>query len=363
MVDVSTSTRHVLMASRQQKKLRRYVDEGNLLKLKSYLRKHRDADVNFTQGKRRRGLLHRVCSQGNDALLRLLLKHGADPLLTDRKGDTALHLAARKALKHGQTDYDDLVVPLSKHCPAALSVLNNSGVTPQDLLQGLSFKPKWTPRADAPRRSDPEDLWREKLMGECQDEFFETFGQYDDDFLRDDEDFGDFADWAERIRREYEANKQAKSQTVRKRRQKNEEEKERQRRELHTRLVKEHREYLERAFRKKDETQQGKKRRYEERCDALFLNSSSSGALGYDDIPWPAPRGSVDQMMAVILHGVDRSDTAAFRKFLRRQQALWHPDKFSQRCGGRLQDRDKQKIMDTVTALSQELNRLAQSLR
>lgn len=40
---------------------------------------------------------------------------------------------------------------------------------------------KWTPRADAPRRSDPEDLWREKLLGECQDEFFETFGQYDDD--------------------------------------------------------------------------------------------------------------------------------------------------------------------------------------
>lgn len=34
--------------------------------------------------------------------------------------------------------------------------------------------------ADAPRRSDPEQDWREKLLGECQDEFFETFGQYDD---------------------------------------------------------------------------------------------------------------------------------------------------------------------------------------
>lgn len=37
-----------------------------------------------------------------------------------------------------------------------------------------------SPRADAPRRSDPEQEWREKLLGECQDEFFETFGQYDD---------------------------------------------------------------------------------------------------------------------------------------------------------------------------------------
>lgn len=91
------------MASRKQKKLWRYVEEGSLLKLKSYLRKHRDVEVNFTQGKRRRGVLHLVCSHGDDALLRLLLKHGANPLQKDRNGDTPLHLAARKALKHGKT--------------------------------------------------------------------------------------------------------------------------------------------------------------------------------------------------------------------------------------------------------------------
>lgn len=39
---------------------------------------------------------------------------------------------------------------------------------------------KWGPAADAPQRSDPEQEWREKLLGECQDEFSETFGQYDD---------------------------------------------------------------------------------------------------------------------------------------------------------------------------------------
>lgn len=64
-----------------------------------------------------------------------------------------------------------------------------------------------------------------------------------------------------------------------------------------------------------------------------------------------------------MLHGVDRKDVAVFRKRLRQQQALWHPDKFAQRCEARLEEKDRQRILDTVTALSQELNRLAQSLR
>ena len=67
--------------------------------------------------------------------------------------------------------------------------------------------------------------------------------------------------------------------------------------------------------------------------------------------------------MEVMLHGADREDVAVFRKVLRRQQAVWHPDRFDQRCGARLQEKDKQRILDTVTALSQELNRLAQTLR
>lgn len=74
-----------------------------MLKLKSYLRKHRDLDVNFSQGKRQRSPLHLACELGDDATLRLLLKHGADVLQKDRKGNTALHTAANRALKYGKT--------------------------------------------------------------------------------------------------------------------------------------------------------------------------------------------------------------------------------------------------------------------
>lgn len=91
------------MLCRRQRRVWRYVEEGNLLSLKSYLRKHRDLDVNFSQGKRERSPLHLACYLGDDAVLRLLLKHGADVLQKDRKGDTALHVASNRVLKYGQT--------------------------------------------------------------------------------------------------------------------------------------------------------------------------------------------------------------------------------------------------------------------
>lgn len=146
------------------------MEEGKLLSLKSYLRKHRDLDVSFTQGKRERSPLHLACDLGDDAVLRLLLKHGADVLLKDRKGNTALHVAVNRALKHGKTGerinkpfifffffrtknkskgcivclygpaYDDLVVPLKKRCPEALNAVNNAGVTPEDLLTWMKHK-------------------------------------------------------------------------------------------------------------------------------------------------------------------------------------------------------------------------------
>lgn len=194
-----------------------------------------------------------------------------------------------------------------------------------------------------------------------------------DDFLPVDDDEEDFGDWADRIRREYFDKKHAEAQRLaasssgwKKRKSKQEREQEDQsNKDLLDRLKREHEEYLARAARKEEETRQCKKRRYEEGCAATFHAGVSAGntKLSYSDIPWPAPRGTVQEMVDVMLHGVDRKDLPLFRKMLRKQQALWHPDKFAQRCAARLDEKDKQKILDTVTALSQELNRLAQSLR
>ncbi|XP_055792522.1 NF-kappa-B inhibitor-like protein 1 isoform X1 [Salvelinus fontinalis] len=362
------------MVTRTQKKMIRYVEEGSLMKLKSYLRKHSDLDVNFSQGKKRRTPLHLACSLGDDAILRLLLKNGADILLKDKKGDTPLHIAANKALKHGKIVYDDLVVPLQKSCPEAMVAPNNAGITPHDLLQWIKFETT-APKGNTSKEKDAEKEWQEKLFGECQDEFLETFGQYDADYLFEDDTVEeDFQDWADRIRQEYVTKRHAEAQRLassgshgkRKKGKKEAEEEERANRELHERLQREHEEYLARAARKEEETRQGKKQRYEERCAATFSTDTAAAVttkLSYGDIPWPAPKGSVEEMVEVMLHGADKKDVAVFRKHLRRQQAVWHPDRFAQRCGARLEDGDKQRILNTVTALSQELNRLAQSLR
>lgn len=362
------------MVSRGEKRVWRYVEGGDLLKLKSYLQKHRDQDVNFSKGKRQRRPLHRACELGNDAIVRLLLRRGADVLQTDRKGNTALHAAANSALEHGRIFYKDVVVPLVESCPQALKTPNNAGVTPEDILGWMKPEKETVGNMSRPSVADPEKEWMEKIFDECEDEFYESFGVYDaDDFLPVDDDEEDYADWAERIRREYFAKKHTDAQRLaasssgwKKRKTKEERENEEQsNKELFERLQREHEEYLSRAVRKEEETRNAKKRRYDEGCAATFQSGSSAGGtkLSYSDIPWPAPKGTVQDMLDVMLHGADRNDLPGFRKLLRKQQTLWHPDKFAQRCGARLEEKDKQKILDTVTALSQELNSLAQSLR
>ncbi|KAK1884029.1 NF-kappa-B inhibitor-like protein 1 [Dissostichus eleginoides] len=362
------------MLSRKQKRVWRYVEEGSVLKLKSYLRRHRDLDVNFSHGRRERSPLHLACCLGDDAALRLLLRHGADVLQKNRKGDTVLHVAVNKALKNNNTAYNDLVEPLQNSCPEALDTPNNAGVTPQDLLDWRK-QTKAAENMSRPSEKDPQKEWIEKLFGECVDEFHETFGVYDaDDYLPVDDDEEDFGDWADRIRRDYYDKKIAETQRLAasssgwKKKKKSDQEREQEaqsHKELHEKLQREHEEYLARAKRKEEETKLGKKRTYDEKCAATFDGGSSSKdtKLSYSDIPWPAPRGTVQDMLDVMLHGVDRNDVPVFRKMLLKQQVLWHPDKFAQRCEARLEEKDKQRILDTVTALSQELNSLAQSLK
>ncbi|XP_063147333.1 NF-kappa-B inhibitor-like protein 1 [Candoia aspera] len=349
------------MPLRYQRRLWRCVERGHRHKLHRLLRHHRGAlDLGETKGHKNHTPLHRCCALLDHKAAILLLKHGADPFLLDHRGDTALHVAARQVARAGGQVYEDLFVPLRIHCPSAMRIKNTAGKTPGDLLS-TAGEEKWCPQETLEENEaecEAEREWRCKLLNEWEDEFQETPWQNEDDFSTGSNP-ETYEDWADRIRREYRQ----------KRRQEEEQRPWRPRREaqkssiqLQHFLEQEHLQYLKRAQAKEEEVKAARRRRYEEGCSRVF-SSDSSRPLRYEDIPWPSPTGTPEEMASAALHGVEPSDRNAYRRFLRRQQALWHPDKFAQRCGTRLAERDRRQILDTVTALSQAFNRLAEAAK
>uniref|UniRef100_A0A8C5S146 NF-kappa-B inhibitor-like protein 1 n=1 Tax=Laticauda laticaudata TaxID=8630 RepID=A0A8C5S146_LATLA len=367
------------MALKYQRRLWRYVEQGRRHKLRRLLRHHRELlDLGETKGHKNHTPLHRCCAHLDHKAALLLLKYGADPSLPDHRGDTALHLAARHvtrgrdraaadvSLRGCPEDaeriqlYEDLLVPLRIHCPSAMSIKNRAGKTPGDLLN-TTTEEKWCPEETIEENEadyEAEREWRSKLLNECEDEFQETAWQYEDFSTGPNSET--FEEWADRINREY---RQKRRQEEERRHQRPRKEAPKSSIQLQCFLEQEHLEYLKRAQAKEEEVQAAKRRRYEEGCNRVFSSDSSPHPLCYKDIPWPSSSGIPEEMAAAALHGVDPSDKGTYRRFLRHQQALWHPDKFVQRCGTRLAEQDRRRILDTVTALSQAFNHLAEAAK
>jgi len=97
-----------------------------------------------------------------------------------------------------------------------------------------------------------------------------------------------------------------------------------------------------------------KRMKYEERYKSV-LGSGKAG-LTFADIPWPSKQGEAMDISVLF----DKMETGGdeYKKYLRDQQIRWHPDKFMQRFGARVDISDKDKILARVTVLSQKLNQL-----
>ena len=123
----------------------------------------------------------------------------------------------------------------------------------------------------------------------------------------------------------------------------------------------EHRKHIERSRMEKIGFQ---KLQYERDCIALYKPTSSL-PIGYNDISWPHPAGKESPLKEVVtefLFGDLQIGSDTYRSYLRLQRIRWHPDRFVHRCGGRLKDSDRGKILDRVNAISQILNSLHESL-
>eukprot|EP00079_Xenopus_tropicalis_P029542 XP_012825006.1 PREDICTED: NF-kappa-B inhibitor-like protein 1 isoform X1 [Xenopus tropicalis] len=387
------------MSFRRERRALRYIQRGDVLKLKSYLRRHRHLilDQPLPDGL---SLLHAACAFHEDACALLLLRKGANPLNSDSAGNNALHVVAKEAKSGWKEAYKDLVVPILKRCPRTLDAPNFQGTTPRDILRQVEHlifdQPQqacsmWTQRD--PSSPDMAD-WNMKIMAESMDEYQEMYGLYEDDCLETLPEPETFEDWADRIYREYQsrhcqsrhygtkAHKGPVGNTVN---------------------ILEEQKYLDRQKQMANELRNAQRQRYQKQCEEVFGrvgsdrdgdmkladvegwdtekhretfietdkgrgednkdNGPGTNLLGFNDIPWPVRGGTAEEMAQYIAAGANPSTPTTYRRYLRTQQVTWHPDRFLQRCGSRLRARDRERVLGTVTALSQELNRLAEQVK
>lgn len=356
----SASRRH-----RRERRFRRYLSAGRLVRAQALLQRHPGLDVDAGQPPP----LHRACARHDAPALCLLLRLGADPAHQDRHGDTALHAAARQ----GPNAYTDFFLPLLSRCPSAMGIKNKDGETPGQILG-------WGPPWDSAEEEEDEEVskereWRQKLQGELEDEWQEVIGRFEDDASRETQEPESFSAWSERLAREH-AQKQRRQQleaegSRRPPRAEGSSHSWRQQEE-------EQRLFRERARVKEKELCESRARRAQEAQGdrgpappragprAEHPRGAGRGSLWrFGDVPWPCPGGGDPEAMAAALvaRGPPLEEQGALKRYLRVQQVRWHPDRFLQRFRNQIETWELGRVMGAVTALSQALNRHAEALK
>ncbi|XP_058966912.2 NF-kappa-B inhibitor-like protein 1 [Pocillopora verrucosa] len=362
------------MGKSTEEKLFYYITTGKLHRVRSLFKKHEASYLTALVDRRGRTALHACCLLGDDAIMRLLLKNGANVRATDSDGNTPIHLALRFAVQTVRfSTYNDLIVPLLNYCdnPHVLDERNNEEKTPREYLTDLKRayaqrreeleaerKERWHKEHEEKSRLKEDLEWERKLQFEESQESYSKYCQ--DDYIDNMKETYD--EWADRItyerRQKTEAKKQQKRETRKSSRLRNENEQ--KARERTRQLEKEHEAYVTRMSVERQKLKLSKSLAdYESNCTAVFCSNSTVN-LTFVDIPWPTKGGTKD-MIALLGNWSEIKTIEEKRKFLKEQQVRWHPDKFLQRCGNRLDSQDRVKIIEQVNELSKEINALVEA--
>lgn len=357
-----------------QRKVIKHVQSGSLLKLKSLLEKLNEKprqkyNLNFKINDMGRTPLHIACLLGDDAVVRCLLKHGAASDVLDKNKDTPVHIAAQFILDDGNyEDYKLLIEPLIRKFPQLLSQPNKAGETPAEILLKAREKYKLFRKFEKEEddeiqeKADKEEEWKRKIQSETEAEFYESNGRFSTSGSAcADDDYQTYDQWADRIFQEY----QRKNVGMNNRKRRKEFQSRKRKEEMDdisAHLQKNQGEYVAQLKRMKTEVMAQKREKYERKVADLKSKDADS-KLRFRDIPWPC-QGNAAEMVEVLLSNLTIESSYSERKrTIVKQLVLWHPDKFEQRCGDRLAEKDKERILDTVKAITQELNKNLQSLK
>lgn len=380
----TTSKKH------DQKKIVTYVQNAGMLELKQYLKRHKNADLNFRVDGRGRTVLHIAGILGDDGIIRTLLDCGADPKLVDTNGDTACHLAAKWCSRaENYANFKLVMTPFFKANPALAYHKNNDNESPQDILNAGKLRAAQAAEElkEAEDQREEAIVAREKKAKEESEvkmkelEFAEKLqNANDEDNNGDDILFQQaewlkeeiketFDDWADRIAREYadkrERYNRQNTGTGSKRtatggigagkrgKEGRKNRKERERLEYIDHKKRRVDNYIRAQESAKEEKKIKQKEDYTKKVENM---RKGEDILAYQDIPWPCD-GTIQDMVEVMLADAPLTEPQKYRKIIHRQQLIWHPDKFQQRTGDRLEPKDKDKILITVQHLSQALNK------
>lgn len=354
------------MAKSTEKKLFHYIKVGKLHRVRSLFKKHKPSYLTAIVDRKGRTPLHVCCLLGDDAIMRLLLKNGADVGVTDSDGNTPIHFALKYALETTRfSAFNDLILPLLNVCSHhVLEIKNNDGRTAKECLGQLKRayaqrreeietqrKQQWQMKKEEMSRKEDDLEWERKLEFEAGQEDFSKYNQ--DDYIETTQETYD--EWVERMLHERWQKKASRKQdkTKAERRQ----EQQQQAKERTKQLEKEHEAYMTRISIERQKLKLvATLAEYENKCQEIF-DSDSTTAIKFTDVPWPS-HGDTKDMINLVQRWAELKSEDERKKFLKEQQVRWHPDKFLQKCGNRLDLDDREKIIEQVKELSQEINSL-----
>jgi len=353
---------------------------------------HAGADIHWVDGELSTPL-HAASRAGSYEVVEYLLKRGASVVAEDLRGDTACHIAARhhhlniltKLLRAGPPG----LIDQRNDKGETVQVLTSAAIECQEAQRHLrvgfqAVKKRRTQHHHAreacegsPSKSfiddpsdddclDPEEKWRRRLQREMSPPLFDgVFEAYPDDDWQGDA-FETAEEYAQRIWQEMESKKKNRIRGA------DDENQDKQKQDAVDGESREKHSFQEEQQQAADTAWRaalaagapGPKHasytaRWEFFCSKNVDSNLNLGRIRYDDVPWVLPeveQPTKDQLGKVLFHSIQEADTR--RKVLRRELVRWHPDKFVAKFGRRLEEDDRERILQRVTKMIQTLTAL-----
>jgi len=330
----------------QKKKILKYIESDTYIKLKKFLKKEK-INVDEIITKRGEKMLHLAAKEGSGDCLEYLLDEGANAKLVDKKGNLPLHRALEFVIEnYSRANEKDLVSSLLTYSTRLLNVRNVEGFTPRELILNLekiktkklklenNFQIKESNENE--QIFSEEDEWKAKLAEECDYEYETNLGKFEDDLNFVGESSETYDDWADRIYKAFTSSRKRKFQQI---------EHKTQKKSLQPEID------IEQAAKNYQILKEKKvKQKQMQKCDKIF---NSNEVIKVDDIPFEGFEAAT--ILDILLGDVARENAEVVKKTIREEIRRWHPDKFKQKLGERICDKNTELVMEKVKHISQAL--------